>query len=80
MLQEMEIGDEEDEDNISMLEVQIETGNPSEAQEEIVFSPNHSLNASPAPLKQHKWGPVQAQRKSSRIDIGGRTILEIAVG
>ena len=26
-----------------------------------------------------KWGPVQVQRRSTRVDVGGKTMLEIAV-
>uniref|UniRef100_A0A8R7Q0Z2 CCHC-type domain-containing protein n=1 Tax=Triticum urartu TaxID=4572 RepID=A0A8R7Q0Z2_TRIUA len=80
MLQDMEIGDDDEEDNISLLEEQVEVVVESESLEEVIFSPSLATNTTHASPILQKWGPVQAQRKSSRIDIGGRIIMEIAMG
>ncbi|XBH97997.1 hypothetical protein VPH35_127577 [Triticum aestivum] len=80
MLQEIEIGDDEEEDNINLLEDQAEVVVENESLKEVVFSPGLTTNTTHAPPILQKWGPVQAQKKSSRIDIGERTIMEIAMG
>ena len=50
-----------------------ETGpNPQPPTDETVIQHGHKEG-------ENKWGPVQAFRKSSRVEVGGRTMLEIAI-
>lgn len=88
--QEMELEEDEDE----MEGILTEDGEAIvEDKEEVIFSPQlnpgnafSSLHSQNETMTQHeskeeknKWGPVQAFRKSNRVEVGGRSMLEIAV-
>ena len=76
----MEIEDDDDDEIFNNL---VDTCEEPLAEEEVgvIFSPNAVIKEQGGNLpKQVKiWGPVQAQRKSSRVDVGEKTMLEIAV-
>ena len=64
MLQEMEIGDEEEEDNVSMLDDQVGDANDSENLEEVVFSPSLSSITTQAPPMQQKWAQSKPKERA----------------
>lgn len=85
MLKDMELGEMEDSDPVVEF--------VASQEEDIVFSPpqNTQLDTAnrqdvlvsqdthaPKPT-QNKWGPVQPLRKSTRTDVAGKTMMEIAV-
>lgn len=77
----MELGeDDEDEANNIPVETACDDQLLGDA-DEVVFSPcpTAATTQTTAPVASSKWGPVQAQRRSSRVDVGNRTILEIAM-
>lgn len=83
-LQEIDVGEEsEDEEINALLEMDQLLDMEQEGADEVVLSPCQNApqpEVAPQIAQKKAWGPTQAQRKSSRVDIGGRTMLEIAVG
>lgn len=80
ILQEMElVGDDEDLEDF-MTE---DDGTNVIDEEEVVFNPQHTQAETAAAADAHvaktKWGPVQALRKSNRVEVGDKSMLEIAV-
>ena len=73
LLQEMEIGDDDDDEIFNNL-VYVCEEPLTEEETWVIFSP---IAVTKEQVKN--WGPVQAQRKSSRVDVGEKTMLEIAV-
>lgn len=77
----MELEDEAEEDDInSLAEMDIEP--IVDDTEEVVFSPCTAIpthSDAPQIAQQGRWGPTQAQRKSTRVNVGNRTMLEIAM-
>lgn len=80
LLQAMELEDEEDEEIYKNLIE--ESGEITNDGDEVLFSPSQDITEQVVDTQKdatNKWGPVQAQRKSARVDVGGKTMLEIAV-
>lgn len=91
LLQEMELDDEEEGDEGDSFTTNPEIGGdllPDDV-EEVIFCPVTSmviLVSQPEMVcddlntkGKSNWGPIQATRKSSRVEIGDRTMLEIAM-
>uniref|UniRef100_A0A453SUP7 CCHC-type domain-containing protein n=1 Tax=Aegilops tauschii subsp. strangulata TaxID=200361 RepID=A0A453SUP7_AEGTS len=78
LLQEMELMDDEDD-----LEKNISLEDSITKEVEMNFSPQLDTilgrKDQNNPKPHNKWGPVQAQRKSSRVNIGDRSMMEIAM-
>lgn len=85
LLQEMELMGEDEEDEDIVNDVAEEEDLEIENNEEVIFSPQTHKTLTIDFVKvnlilaKQKWGPVQAMRKSARVDVGDRTMLEIAV-
>ncbi|KAM3318505.1 hypothetical protein ACQJBY_035959 [Aegilops geniculata] len=90
ILQGMEL--DEDEDEIEDLLTE-DGENLAGDEDEVIFSPHlnpektlnsqltHGETVALPKTKEgkSKWGPVQASRKSNRVEVGGRTMMEIAI-
>lgn len=83
LLQEMELGEEDEDEFNNILMDDVGDDQTLDDVNEVIFSPcpdvvNIKTTVQVAP-DTRKWGPVQAQRKSCRVDIGNRTMTEIAM-